>query len=102
MRFDHEPRYEDELRLIKDDFIYVTDDEVKQSADSWCTGVSWLSGTTGMLPLTYTEVVAETETWTMHRSVTCISSLSFITIYQLIMALLQRPRSHNVSYDRQY
>ena len=65
--FEHEPRYEDELRLIKDDFLYVHEEAVKQSVDSWCSGVSWLSGCSGMLPLTYSERVPETETWTMHR-----------------------------------
>ena len=70
--FEHEPRYEDELRLVKDDFVYVSDEEMRESQDSWCSGVSWLTGCSGALPLTYTEPVPETEAWTMHRSVSSV------------------------------
>ncbi|KAI8514781.1 Ubiquitin-associated and SH3 domain-containing protein B [Branchiostoma belcheri] len=68
-----QPTNDDELELVKGDYIYLEPDELVSSSDGWLRGVSWLTGCTGLFPGNYTEKTAETDTWTLHRCVPVIS-----------------------------
>lgn len=81
VNYRHIPAAADELTLIIGDFIYLNEEEIKSSQDEWYKGVSWLTGCCGMFPGPYTERVAETETWTMHRY-DFINLASFFLIYE--------------------
>lgn len=61
------PRAPDELELVNGDFVFVDESELENSPDGWYQGTSWLTGCSGLLPGSYVERAAETETWTMHR-----------------------------------
>ena len=65
--FEYSPHFMDELRLEVGDFVYAKDEEVRQSSDNWCRGVSHSTGGSALLPLNYTQRVSETEVWTMHK-----------------------------------
>jgi len=75
--YPHVPRETDELELLMGDFVYIDPEAWSSSIDGWVQGISWLTGCSGFLPKNYVEKTAETDAWTLHKSVKLHPSKSF-------------------------
>lgn len=75
--YPHVPRETDELELLMGDFVYIDPETWSSSIDGWVQGISWLTGCSGFLPKNYVEKTAETDAWTLHKSVKLHPSKSF-------------------------
>lgn len=70
----HIPRQHDELELRPGDYIYLPEGACNASIDGWVEGISWLTGTSGYLPLNHTKRSADSDSWTLHASVAIIDN----------------------------
>lgn len=65
----HEPNEPDELELLVGDFVYVNPADVSSATDEWVKATSWLTGCSGLIPLSLTERTAESAAWTLHKTI---------------------------------
>lgn len=70
----HVPREHDELELRVGDYIYVPEGACSASTDGWVEGISWLTGISGHVPLNHTKRTAESDSWTLHTTVSIINN----------------------------
>nr|XP_050854220.1 protein UBASH3A homolog [Vespula vulgaris] len=59
----------DDLELRVGDYVYIPEGACDASTDGWVEGTSWLTGTSGHLPLNHTKRTAESDSWTLHTTI---------------------------------
>ncbi|KAK4299603.1 hypothetical protein Pmani_028134 [Petrolisthes manimaculis] len=90
--YSHVPRDPDELELHIGDFVYVRgggeglgvgagggEGGAGGSTDGWVEGTSWLTGAVGYVPINYIQRTAESDAWTLHKSISVIGSTTEAT-----------------------
>ena len=69
-RFSYSPQELDELELTSGEYVYVNMDATKQGGDQlWAEGISARTGLTGQFPINYVQRTAESNAWTLHKSI---------------------------------
>ena len=59
----------DELELMIGDFMYVHPEALSHATDDWVPATSWLTGCSGLIPLSLCERTTESAAWTLHKSI---------------------------------
>lgn len=67
------PAEGDELELMIGDFMYVHPEALSHATDEWVPATSWLTGCSGLIPLSLCERTTESAAWTLHKSITLSS-----------------------------
>ena len=67
------PAEGDELELMIGDFMYVHPEALSHASDEWVPATSWLTGCSGLIPLSLCERTTESAAWTLHKSITLSS-----------------------------
>lgn len=65
----HVPKEHNDLELRVGDYVYIPKGACDASTDGWVEGISWLTGTSGHLPLNHVKRTAESDSWTLHATV---------------------------------
>ncbi|KZC13855.1 Ubiquitin-associated and SH3 domain-containing protein B [Dufourea novaeangliae] len=59
----------DELDLMEGDYISIPEGICSSSSNDYVQGTSWLTGTSGRLPLSHIKRTAESDSWTLHATI---------------------------------